>query len=170
MAFNNGLLAVFANADDFLLALRRLSAEDFRIETFFSPVLLPEAQQIVYKKPSIVRLITLLGGVSGGLGVVSLAVYAHLSFNLIVGGKPILPWIPWVVICFEGVILGAVLSTVAAWILKARLPRLKPVVGYNPRFSQDRFGVLVVCTDTERASAKALLEKTGAEEVHCVAW
>jgi hypothetical protein len=170
VATNDGLLAVFAHADDFLLALRRLRAEDFRIETFFSPVRLPEAQEIVYRKPSIVRLITLLGGIAGGLAIISLAVYAHVSFNLIVGGKPILPWIPWVVICFEGVILGAVLSTVAAWILKARLPRLKPVVGYNPRFSQDRFGVLVVCTDTERASAKALLEKTGAEEVHCVAW
>ena len=42
-----GFLPSSLYADDFLLALRRLRAEDFRIETFFSPVRLPEAQEIV---------------------------------------------------------------------------------------------------------------------------
>ncbi len=168
MAHKGGLLAVFVYADDFLSALGRLKAGSHRVETVFTPLNLPEVQEILGKKPSQVRLITLMGGVLGGLGVVGLAVYAHLSFSLITSGKPVLPWVPWVVVCFEGAILGAVISSVVAWILKGRLPRLQPVAGYDPRFSQDRFGILVAPPGSEEDKVKKLLEEAGAVEVRRV--
>ncbi|OPY75448.1 MAG: hypothetical protein A4E65_03570 [Syntrophorhabdus sp. PtaU1.Bin153] len=170
MAHSQGLLALFLYVDDLLAVLRVLKAGDFRIETVFSPIGVAEVQEILGKKPSITRLITLLGSIVGGVGVMALAVYAHLSFNLITGGKPVLPWVPWVVICFEGAILGAVLSSVTGWVLKGRLPCLKQPPGYDVRFSRDRFGILVACTDAEGDSIREFLEQAGAEEVRHVAW
>ena len=170
MAHDEGLLALFTYVDDLLLALRDLKAGAYRIESVYSPLRVPEVQEILAFKPSMVRFITLLGGIFGGLGTVGLAVYAHLSFSLITGGKPVLPWVPWVVVCFEGTILGAVLASVAAWILKARLPRLRPVKGYDSSFSQDRFGVLVACNVVEQEYVRKLLERAGAGEVRHVVW
>jgi hypothetical protein len=170
MPHKEGLLGVFIYIDDLLLALRGLKEKAFTIETVYSPLHLPEVEELLEKKPSTVRLITLLGGICGGLGTIGLAVYAHLSFSLITGGKPVLPWVPWVIVCFEGAILGAVLSSVAAWILKGRLPRLQPVKGYDARFSQDRFGVLVICGSGQQDEVRKLLEAAGAGEVQLVDW
>jgi hypothetical protein len=166
---NEGILASFVYVDDFLSALRSLKDANHRIETVFSPLRLPEVQEIIGAKPSGVRSITLLGAILGGLGTVSLAVYSHLSFSLITSGKPVLPWTPWVIVCFEGAILGAVISSVLAWILKGRLPRLSASKGYDPRFSQDRFGILVACTGVEEENVKTLLTEAGAVEVRHVA-
>jgi hypothetical protein len=170
MPNKEGLLGVFAYVDDLLPALRALKEGSHVIESVYSPLHLPEVEEAIGKKASAVRLITLLGGICGGLGVIGLAIYAHLSFNLITGGKPVLPWVPWVVVCFEGAILGAVLFSVAAWILKGGLPRLHPVKVYDPRFSQDRFGILVACTGAEMEVVRQLLGKAGAEEVQPVDW
>ena len=67
-------------------------------------------QEILTPKPSLTRTFTLVGGIMGGTGLVGLATYAHLSFRLIVWGKPVLAWVPWVVVAFEGTILLASLS------------------------------------------------------------
>ena len=170
MTDKQGFIAIFGYVDDFLSALRSLKGTTYRIETAFSPLRLSEIQEILGKKPSVVRLITLFGGVLSGLGLIALAVYAHHSFKLITGGKPVLPWVPWVVVCFEGTILGAVLSAVTAWILKGHLPRLKPPAGYDVRFSQDRFGILVAYADGEREAIMIFLKEAGAEEVRHVVW
>jgi hypothetical protein len=170
VAHNEGLLAIFVYVDDLLLTIKELKAGSHMIRTVFSPLRLPEVQEILFTRASRVRLITLLGGICGGLSVLGLAVYAHLSFSLITSGKPVLPWVPWVVVLFEGTILGGVLASVAAWVLKGRLPRLRPPEGYDGRFSQDRFGVLVACTGSEQESVRKLLEASGAEEVRHVAW
>jgi hypothetical protein len=167
---NKGILASFVYVDDFLLALRSLKNKNHRIENVFSPLRLPEVQEIMGAKPSGVRFITLLGAAFGGLGTVSLAVYSHLSFSLITSGKPVLPWTPWVIVCFEGAILGAVISSVLAWILKGHLPRLSTSKGYDPSFSQDRFGILVSCAGSEEEKVKALVTEAGAGEVRHVAW
>jgi hypothetical protein len=170
MAHKEGLLGVFTYVDDLLLALRKLKEGSYAIERVHSPLHLPEVEEILGKKPSTVRIFTLLGGIVGGLGVTALAVYSHLSFSLITSGKPVLPWVPWVVVCFEGAILGAVLSAVAAWVFKGGLPRLQPAKGYDSRFSQDRFGILVACAAEEQEQVRKVLERAGAEEVQSVDW
>jgi hypothetical protein len=162
------LLAIFVYVDDLLAALRRLKEMQCSIRTVFSPLRLREVQEILGAKPSIVRLITLVGGIAGGLGFVGLAVYAHLSFKLITSGKPVLPWIAWVIVCFEGTILLSVTFSVVAWILKGRLPRVRLATGYDSRFSNDRFGILVDMAGADREEIIQLLEKAGAEEVRDV--
>ena len=172
MASDRGVLGVFAYVDDLLNGLRRLKERNFEIRSVFSPLRLRDIQEVLGTKPSIVRLITLIGGILGGTSLVGLAVYSHLSFKLITGGKPILPAVPWVIVLFEGTVLLAAIFSVIAWIFKGGLPRVRyqrgQSAGYDPRFSGDRFGILVSCTDMERDQIIKILQEAGAEEVRDV--
>ena len=168
MAPDPALLGIFPYLDDLLAALRRAKKEGFRILTVFSPIHFSEIQEILGHKPSVVRYLCLGGGILGGVSLVGLAVYAHLSFRLVTGGKPILAWIPLVVVFFEGTVLLAVIFAVAAWILKGRLPRVRSNPAYDPRFSEDRFGILVGYQREEREAIRELLAEAGAEEIRDV--
>jgi hypothetical protein len=168
MAPDSALLGIFPYLDDLLAALRRAKKEGVKILTVFSPIHFSEIQEIMGHKPSTVRYITLAGGILGGISLVGLAVYAHLSFKLITGGKPVLPAIPFAVPFFEGTVLLAVIFTVVAWILKGRLPRAHLPGAYDPRFSEDRFGIVVAYKDGERDIILKLLKDAGAEEIRDV--
>jgi molybdopterin-containing oxidoreductase family membrane subunit len=168
MAPDPALLGIFPHLDDLLDALRRLKKEGFKVLTVFSPIHFSEIQEILGHKPSIVRYLTLTGGILGGTGLVGLAVYAHLSFKLITSGKPILAWVPFAVPFFEGMVLLSVIFTVVAWVLKGRLPRIHLPGAYDQRFSEDRFGILVSCMDGQRGIISNLLQNAGAEEVRDV--
>jgi hypothetical protein len=50
-------------------------------------------------------------------------------------------------------------------LLNARLPRMHIGPAYNPRFSEDRFGLWVGCDEKEFEQVTRLLESAGAEEV-----
>jgi molybdopterin-containing oxidoreductase family membrane subunit len=169
MAHDPALLGIFPYLDDLLSALRQVKKEGFKIFTVFSPIHFSEIQEILGHKPSTVRYFCLAGGILGGMSLVGLAVYAHLSFRLVTGGKPVLAWIPFVVVFFEGTILLAVIFAVAAWILKGRLPRVRSNPAYDPRFSEDRFGILVGYQGEEREAILNLLRNAGAEEIRDVA-
>jgi len=112
-----------------------------------------------------VRYFTLCGGLLGAIGGVSLASYAHLQWSFITSGKPVLAWIPFVVIGFEFTILLGVLFTIAGLLINARLPRIRVPDAYDPRFSLDRFGILVSCREEEKESVSKLLREAGAEEL-----
>jgi molybdopterin-containing oxidoreductase family membrane subunit len=169
MAHDSALLGIFPYLDDLLAALRQAKKEGFKILTVFSPIHFSEIQEILGHKPSMVRYLCLAGGILGGVSLVSLAVYAHLSFRLVTGGKPLLPWVPFVVVFFEGTVLLAVIFAVAAWILKGQLPRVRLNPAYDPRFSEDRFGILVGYQEEEREAIRELLMEAGAEEIRDVA-
>jgi hypothetical protein len=92
---------------------------------------------------------------------------------LITSGKPVYPAVPWVIVLFEGTVLLAAIFSVIAWIVVGGLPRVRyrrgQSAGYDPRFSEDRFGILVGCTDLDRAEIMRILRDSGAEEVRDVA-
>ena len=168
MAHDPALLGVFPYLDDLLAILRRLKGAEYKVLSVFSPIHFSEIQEIMGYKPSVVRYLALAGGILGGTSLVGLAVYAHLSFKLITSGKPIIPPVPFVVPFFEGMVLLAVIFSVVAWILKGRLPRVRLPAAYDPRFSEDRFGVLVAYRDGERDELLKLMKDAGAEEVRDV--
>ena len=161
-------LAVFPYVDEFLSCLRTLKEERYAIAGAFSPVRLPEMQDLLTPKPSFTRILALMGGIIGASGLVGLAIYAHLSFRLIVWGKPVLPWVPWVVVAFEGAILCASLFAFVSWVFKAGLPQLYTDPGYDAAFSGDKFGVLVSAAGGNMEKLERLLKEGGAEEVRRV--
>jgi molybdopterin-containing oxidoreductase family membrane subunit len=160
------LLGIFIYLDDLLNALKALKEARQPIETVYSPVRRDEIQEAMGLRPSAIRVFTLVGGVFGGIAGVSLASYAHLRWNLITSGKPILAWIPFVVVFFEALILISVLFNVISMVVKGRMPRRHLPITYDTRFTQDRFGILVSCAWDEVGKVSKILTESGAEEVY----
>ncbi len=163
----HGIVGVFAYLDDVLGAIERFQQENIAIQNVYSPAKRPEILEAMKAKPSKIRLVTLIAAILGGCSGLALATYAHLRWNLITSGKPILPWIPWVIIFFEVLILISVLSTVAALLIAGRIPRIRYAKGgYNPRFTEDRYGVEIYADPGTLDRARGILNESGAEEVN----
>jgi hypothetical protein len=161
------LMGIFIYQDDLLAALKALEGR-YQDWSVFAPSVDEALQGALKQGPSPVRYYTLFGGLFGLIAGFALAVYTVLQWKFVVSGKPIIPWIPFVIVGFEFLILFGVLFTFAGWLIHGRLPRLQLPAYYDPRFSDDRFGLLVGCSPMDRAALADLLTKAGAEEVHDV--
>ena len=69
--------------------------------------------------------------------------------------RPWLPIPPYVVIAFELTILFGGLATLIGMVMLGRLPRFRPHRAYDPRFTNDRFGVAVHCAPDRGAVGAA---------------
>lgn len=163
-----GVVGVFDTLDAMLLALRELKAKGFTSLTVHSPVPHHDIEDVLDEPVSPVRLFTLIGALSGKAFGFYYAIGTSLDWELIVGGKPIVSLPAYVVIGFETTILIGALATVAGMFLNARLPKLRKAAGYDPRFSADKFGIVVMGGPAQVAAAAAILRAAGAAEVNDV--
>lgn len=83
-----------------------------------------------------------------------------------IGGKELFSLPPFTVIGYESMILIAGLSNLLGMLALARLPQLKPVAPYDPRFQEDRIGIWVPCDAATAARVESVLKGHLAEEVH----
>ena len=165
IASRAGVVGVFGTLDGALLALRELKSKGHDSLTVYSPVPNHEIDEVVDLGVSPVRLFTLVGGLAGCFTGFLIAIWASVDWELIVGGKPIVSLPPYVVIGFECTILLGALSTVAGMILNARLPKLRDAAGYDPRFSNDKIGVVAMGGPAQVTGAEQIMKAAGAEEV-----
>jgi len=163
-----GVVGVFATLDGALLALRELKAKGYDNLTVYSPVPNHELEDVLGHGTSPVRLFTLIGGLTGCFLGFLYAIWTSLDWELIVGGKPIVSLPPYVVIGFECTILIGALSTVAGMFLNARLPKLRRSLGYDPRFSNDKIGIVAMGGPAQVTAAEQIMRAAGAEEVRSV--
>lgn len=167
MPMVRGVVGVFSYLDDVLSAIETLQEENVVIRNVYSPTKRPEILEAMKTKPSRIRLVSLVAAIVGGCSGLALATYGHLRWRLITSGKPIFPWIPWVIIFFEVLILVSVLSTVAALLIAGRIPRLHYANGgYDPRFTEDRYGVEIYADSRTLDRARAIMNDAGAEEIN----
>ena len=164
----NGVVGVFGELDGTILALRELKSKGYDSITVYSPAPRHEIDDVLAQPTSPVRLFTLIGGLAGVTFGFGIAIAASYDWPLIVGGKPINSLPPWVVIGFECTILIGALSTVAGMLFNSRLPKLRQAAGYDPRFSNDKFGIMVMGGPSQVGGAEAILRAAGAEEVRGV--
>lgn len=161
-------MGIFTYIDDLQRALKALEGTGL-VFTVFAPSPSKEIREALQERPSPVRYYTLWGSLFGlGFGF-ALAVYTVLQWKFIVSGKPIIPWIPFVIVGFEFLILFGVLISFFGMLIHSRLPGRRLPPGYDPRFSNDRFGLLISAASAERGKIAELLEEAGAEEIHDVA-
>ena len=78
-------------------------------------------------KKSRVGWFTLAGGILGFLSGFALAVFAATRWNLIVGGKPVVAWVPFFIVGFEFTVLFAVLGNIVGLLTQTGLPQFGPV-------------------------------------------
>lgn len=164
-AMRSGVVGVFGNLDAAVLALRELKAHGYANLTVYSPAPRHEFDDVLAKKESPVRLFTLVGGLTGCALGFAYAISTSLDWELITGGKPIVSLPPFVIIGFECTILFGALITVAGMFLNARLPKLRKAAGYDPRFSNDKFGIVAFGGPAQVAAAEEIMRAAGAEEV-----
>jgi hypothetical protein len=166
MATQPAMLGIFATLDQLLAALRAVKAGSFKVHTVYSPVPRHELGAELDLPRSPVRFFTLTGGILGILTGIGLTVYTCIQWKFIVSGKPVIPWIPAVIVGFEFCVLVSIIFNLLGLLVNARLPRLRLPDHHDPRFTCDRFGLMVLCTESERETLSRMLLENGAEEVH----
>ena len=134
--------------------------------TAYGPVDLTEIEDLMPAKSSFVRGWATAGGLFGLALFLAMCVITSIIFNLVVGGKPPISNLPYVIPTYEGVILLGAICAFIAGLVYARI-RMRPLPeDYDTRFSGDTFGVEVTCDAAERDGVIDLLKKTGAVEVY----
>ena len=167
MAATETVLGVFAHVDTTVHALENLRAKGYHDLTVYTPVPVHEIEDVLERDRPVsrVRLFTLIGGLTGTVAGFFLTIWSAMKWGLVTGGKPIASIPPFVVIAFELTILFGGIATVLGMVILGRLPRLQPSPAFDPRFTNDRFGVAVHCAPERGASVREILRVAGADEV-----
>lgn len=162
---NQGVLGVFSYVDLTVKAVKKLKEEGFKTIRVFSPVPNHEIEAVMDEPESIVRFFTLFGAMLGAACGVGFTVLTSSDWPIPVSAKPIVSIPPFIVIIFELTIMIGSLSTLLGLLINSRLRRNAPVNMYDPRFSDDKFGVMVACDKGSVKKVEEILNSHGAEEI-----
>jgi hypothetical protein len=170
------VLGVFAHVDTTVRALEELRARGYHDLTVYTPLPVHEIEDVLERDRPVsrVRLFTLIGGLTGIVSAFLLTIWSSMVWGLVTGGKYMQPagssiigssLPPFFIIAFEMMVLFGGFATVIGMVVLGRLPRLKASASFDPRFTNDRFGVAVHCAPERAAAVHELLRTAGAEEV-----
>jgi hypothetical protein len=161
-------IGLFGDPRGALAAAARLKGAGFAAAAVISPIPLEGADEALGPKKSVIKRFTFFGAILGGVCGFALAAGTAVLYLHPTGGRPIIPFPPFLIITYEMTILFGILATVIGFLISARLPAIRDRV-YAPEAAVDRFAVAVTCDDAERAErAAAILREAGAAEVRNV--
>lgn len=112
-----------------------------------------------------IRFWTLFGAIAGFVSAMALTVWTQRNWPLVVGGKPIVSWPPFIQPMFEWTVLFASFFCMGGFFLISGLPNLHFHPAYRPEFGVDRFGMFIPCTPAEEGMARTILTQAQAEAV-----
>ena len=153
-----GMLAEFATADELLAAARHTRAAGYRQIDAYAPFPVEGLVEVLGPHRDRIPLLTLIGGLLGGVGGYFMQWYsAVISFPINVGGRPLHSWPSFIPVTFELAVLGAALFAVFGMLALNGLPQL-----YHPLFnteafelaSRNRFYLCVRCSDKKYDAVK----------------
>lgn len=145
-----GLMAEFTEHDQLLDAARRAYAEGYRRIDAFSPFPIDELAEAIGHEYSLVPLITLVGGMMGGLGGYFMQWYAMARlYPINVGGRPHNSWPNFIPITFELTILVASASAFISMLILNRLPQPHHPVFNVPQFRRASIDRFFLCIEVE---------------------
>lgn len=159
------IMGVFDRLDNLLKAIEQLREERFMIEEVYSPAPVEEIPKKLGMRQSWIRWFFLAGACSGLLLAYFTTIYSASAWELDVWGKPFVAWIPYSLIAYEWTILVAVIAGFIWVIILAQNKSFRDPPLYDPRFTVDRFGVLVRCNSSDREHVFKLFEETKAEKI-----
>ena len=165
MKDNQGVLGIFSYVDVTVETVKKLRRSGFMKLRVFSPLPNHEIEDVMDEPESIVRFFTLFGAMLGAATGVAFTVLTSLDYPISVSAKPIVSIPPFIVIIFELTILFGALSTLLGLLINSRLRRNAPRSMYDPRFSVDKFGIMVQCDKESIKEVETILSSQGAEEI-----
>lgn len=163
MAEPYALLAEFDTPERLVEAAKRLRKHGYRRLEAFTPFPVEGLSELLGYRDGKVPAAMLIGGMAGALLGFLMQVYTNLDFPLRIGGRGLIAVPAFMLITFEMLVLGAVLSGIATMLIANRLPRLNHPVFEAERFdlsADDRFFLAILAGksfDRDRAG-KALAE------------
>ena len=160
----SAVLASFETIEAVSAAANGLRQTALQHATVYSPVYAEEFHGEAAVGESRIGFLSLAGAIIGAAAGLLLTIGTSMQWPLITGGQPIISLPPFFVISFELTILFGVIATVLGMLWGVRRSTTK-TGSYQPRFSADRFGIQVICDESQVASVKNLLFTAGAEEV-----
>lgn len=166
MKMDQTVVGVFSYVDSTVDAVKRLKEEGYEHLRVFSPFPNHEIEEALKGPESIVRFFTLTGGTLGALCGLTFTILTSLDWPLRTSAKPIVSLPPYMIIVFELTVLLGSLATLLGLLINSRLRRNAPRSMYDPRFSEDKFGVVVVCGKEDMKKVEETLKFSGAEEVY----
>jgi len=157
------VLGSFKGESEATLAIEALKKSSWELDRVHTPFPSHKISEALKGKKSRVGYFTLMGGIIGFLTGFALAVYTAVQWNIIVSGKPVVAWIPFLIVGFEFTILFAVFGNVVGLLTQARLPEFDTLKVYDPRFSGEYFGIVATCDEGEEQKLKDFLTNMGGE-------
>lgn len=166
MKGQKAIVGVFTYIDDTIHAIRAARKAQLEFEVyapFYNHELDEEASAGTGR--SHVRKVTLTGALLGLTFGFALAILCSLDWPLRVSAKDVVSVPAFVVIGYECTILFGGIFTLLALLHFCRIPDLFRKTGFDPRFTQDKFGVVIGCDAPQIDQARELLSDCGAEEI-----
>src|SRR5579864_6671472 len=148
-----GVVAEFETAEELISAAEKTRLAGYRRFEAYSPFPVEGLAEAIGLKRNAVPLITLIGGLCGGLGGFGLQYWvAVIAYPLNIGGRPLNSWPAFIPITFEMTVLFAGFAAVVSMLALNGLP-----MPYHPVFnvstfrwaSRDRFFLLIERTDEQ---------------------
>jgi hypothetical protein len=159
------IVSSFADDAQCAKAIEELRAAKVGEFNTFSPIPSHKIEHAIGLKKSPVRWIVLIGGISGILTGLAITIGTTYEWRLNAGGKPLLSWPPFIIICFElMVLLGGIFGFLGVLGMSG-IPATDIAPGYDGRFGEDRFGIVVRCDEAEAARVESMMKESGAEAV-----
>ncbi|HUA32810.1 MAG TPA: DUF3341 domain-containing protein [Candidatus Binataceae bacterium] len=159
------IVGSFAEEEQCAHAIEELRAANISQFRTFSPFPSHIVAHAIGKPKSRARWVSLTGGISGVLTGLAITIGTSYEWHLNAGGKPLISWPPFIVICFELMILFGGIFGFLGFLGFSGVPALEPAEGFKDRFTGDAFGLAVHCDEENRSLIEGLMRTAGAEEV-----
>ena len=163
MATDISVIGLFPDEQKTAAVIEDISGYPWQIDRVHSPFPSHKIFDALKLKKSPVGWFTLAGGILGFFTGFALAIYTAIQWNLIVWGKPIVAWFPFVIVGFEFTVLFSVIGNVLGLLIQTRLPDYEGLEQYDPRCSADRFGIVATCTEGEQEKVIEFFQNQGGE-------
>jgi len=132
----HGVMGEFEAPEQLLAASRKAREAGYRHMDAYTPFPIEGLASAIGFRWTAVPLITLIGGVLGGLGGFGLQYWcAAISYPINIGGRSLNSWPAFIPVTFELTVLGAALFSVIGMLALNRLPQ-----PHHPVFNVERFG------------------------------
>jgi Protein of unknown function (DUF3341) len=171
----HGIVAEFETPDGLVSACRKAHGAGYRLMDAYTPFPMEEVADAIGFKKTQVPLLTLIGGILGGLSGFLLQYWVHvLAYPINVAGRPLNSWPSFIIITFEMTILFAGITAVVGMLALNGLPQPYHPIFNHPRFtaaSRDRFFLCIEAADPkfELDETTRFLQATDAIDVAEVA-
>lgn len=146
-----GVMGEFETPEALLSAAKKTHDAGYKHVQAYSPFPIEGLAQAIGFRWTAVPLLTLIGGIGGGLSGFGLQYWVSvISYPLNVGGRPLNSWPAFIPVTFELTVLGAATFAVIGMLALNKLPQPHHAVFGVDRFaraSSDRFFLCIEARD-----------------------